>query len=171
MILRNFKKQYTVNANIFVGVAASPVDTNMFEWIAIIKGWVFHWSFRSCVTDYVSISGTICQRPSFRLSLKFLDNCPSEPPKIRFTSKIYHPNIYGDGDVCLKVLQQGWSPALGVKFLLPSLQKLLDELNADDPTNAVAAIEYKNDYETYFEKVSETILENEKNEGGSSSWE
>ena len=116
----------------------------------------------------VRVSDTIYEGARFRLTLKFSEDYPSSPPSVRFISKIYHPNVYGDGDICLNVLQQEWSPALGVKSLLLTLQQLLNEPNADDPTNAVAAEEYKNDYETYCENVRKAIAENQEYAGGSS---
>ena len=112
---------------------------------------------------------TIWQGGKFRLSLKFSDCYPNEPPAVKFLSNIYHPNVYQDGDICLDVLQQEWTPAIGVRSLLLILQQLLDEPNTDSPTNAIAAQEYENDYETYCEKVREMIQQNKKDQGGSSS--
>ena len=66
------------------------------------------------------------------------------------------------------MLQQEWSPALGVNSLLLTLQQLLNEPNADNSTNAVAAEEYNNDYETYFENVRKSIAENQEYAGGPS---
>ena len=102
------------------------------------------------------------------MTLKFFDNYPSSPPRVRFISKVYHPNVYGDGDKCVNVFQQEWSPTLSVESLLLSLQQLLIERNADDPTNAVAAEEFINDYGKYCENVRTAIAENEEKVGGSS---
>ena len=66
------------------------------------------------------------------------------------------------------MLQQEWSPALGVKSLLLTLQQLINEQISDNPTSVVAAEEYNNDYETYCENVRKAIAENQEYAGGSS---
>ncbi len=46
------------------------------------------------------------QNGIFHLLLRFSDKYPMEPPNIQFTSKIFHPNVYLDGTICLDVLTQ-----------------------------------------------------------------
>ena len=61
------------------------------------------------------------------------------PPKIRFLTKVYHPNIDKVGRICLDILKDKWSPALQVRTVLLSLQALLSAPNPDDPLdNGVA---------------------------------
>lgn len=73
------------------------------------------------------------------------------PPKVRFLTKIYHPNIDRLGRICLDILKDKWSPALQIRTVLLSIQALLSAPNPDDPlandvaehwkTNEQAAIE------------------------------
>ena len=54
-----------------------------------------------------------------------------------------------------------------MKSLLLTLRQLVNELNANDPTNTVAAEEYKNDREKYCENLRKAIAENDENVGRS----
>ena len=60
-----------------------------------------------------------------------------EPPKIRFLTPIYHPNIDTAGRICLDSLKMppkgAWKPALNVCTLLTTIQLLMTEPNPDDP--------------------------------------
>lgn len=62
------------------------------------------------------------------------DQYPFVPPKMRFISKVYHPNVSSaNGAICLDILKDQWSPALTLKTALLSLQALLSSPEPDDP--------------------------------------
>lgn len=66
---------------------------------------------------------------SFRLTLTFTDAYPNKPPTVRFVSRMFHPNIYNNGELCLDILQNRWSPTYDVAAILTSVQSLLNDPN------------------------------------------
>lgn len=94
----------------------------------------------------VMISGpkdTAYERGLFRLELFLPLDYPMAPPKVRFLTKMWHPNIDRLGRICLDILKDKWSPALQIRTVLLSIQALLSAPNPDDPLNNTAADEWK----------------------------
>ncbi|KAK3022307.1 hypothetical protein RJ639_046165 [Escallonia herrerae] len=82
----------------------------------------------------------------YPLALHFSEDYPSKPPKCKFPTGFFHPNVYPSGTVCLSILNedsvrrlrtdqilQGWRPAITVKQILVGIQDLLDQPNPADP--------------------------------------
>ncbi|KAJ2744272.1 ubiquitin-conjugating enzyme E2 N [Coemansia sp. BCRC 34301] len=81
----------------------------------------------------------------FLLELFLPDEYPMSPPKVRFLTKIYHPNIDKLGRICLDILKDKWSPALQIRTVLLSIQALLSAPNPDDPLANDVAEQWKTD--------------------------
>ncbi|KAK9690452.1 hypothetical protein RND81_09G128500 [Saponaria officinalis] len=66
-------------------------------------------------------------------------------PKVRFLTKIYHPNIDKLGRICLDILKDKWSPALQIRTVLLSIKALLSSPNPDYPLSENIAKQWKTD--------------------------
>ncbi|KAL5014860.1 hypothetical protein ScPMuIL_009130 [Solemya velum] len=79
----------------------------------------------------------------FNLELFLPEEYPMSAPKVRFMTKIYHPNIDRLGRICLDILKDKWSPALQIRTVLLSIQALLSAPNPDDPLANDVAEQWK----------------------------
>lgn len=109
------------------GISAIPHDDNLRYFDVIIDG----------PGDSPFESG------KFKLELFLPEEYPMGAPKVRFLTKIYHPNIDKLGRICLDILKDKWSPALQIRTVLLSIQALLSAPNPDDPLNNECAQHYK----------------------------
>lgn len=115
---------------------------NAFEWEALI--------FPPEGIEYANAA--------FILSIIFPQDYPFKPPKIKFVTPIYHPNVNtSTGAICLDILSDNWSPALTIQKVLISILSLLNDPNPDDPLVPEIARVYKNDLQQYKEKCQEHV--------------
>lgn len=87
-------------------MSGAPTDNNIMIWNAVIFG----------PHDTPFEDGT------FKLTIEFTEEYPNKPPTVRFVSKMFHPNVYADGGICLDILQNRWSPTYDVSAILTSIQ-------------------------------------------------
>ena len=78
---------------------------------------------------------------------------------VKFLSKIFHPNVYVDGNICLDILRSQWSPIYDVAAILTSIQSLLSDPNPASPANAEASQLYETNRIEYNKRVREIVEE------------
>ncbi|CAF2000080.1 unnamed protein product [Brassica oleracea var. botrytis] len=87
----------------------------------------------------------------------FLKIIQTKPPTVRFVSRMFHPNIYADGSICLDILQNQWSPIYDVAAILTSIQSLLCDPNPNSPANSEAARMFSESKREYNRRVREVV--------------
>ena len=109
------------------GISASPDEANARYFHVMIAG-----------PDGSPFAGGV-----FKLELFLPEEYPMAAPKVRFMTKIYHPNIDKLGRICLDILKDKWSPALQIRTVLLSIQALLSAPNPEDPLATDVAEQWK----------------------------
>ena len=113
------------------GISVSVGENNLRSFNALIQG----------------PPGSPYEGGVFDLEVYLTSEYPMKPPKIRFKTKIYHPNIDKIGRICLDILKSEWTPALQVRTVLLSIQALMGEPNVDDPLDEQVAHHWRTDKE------------------------
>lgn len=123
--------------------SAGPVANDIFQWQATIMG----------PPDSPYKNGV------FFLEIHFPTDYPFKPPKVTFSTRIYHPNINSNGSICLDILRNQWSPALTISKVLLSICSLMCDPNPDDPLVPEIAKLYVHDRAEY-ERTAQEWTEN-----------
>ncbi|PAA90358.1 hypothetical protein BOX15_Mlig027097g1, partial [Macrostomum lignano] len=105
------------------------------------------------------LRGEICGPPDtpyehgkFQLEVVIPDTYPFTPPKVKFITRIWHPNISSvTGAICLDILKDQWAAAMTLRTVLLSLQALLASPEPDDPQDAVVAKQYREQHAVFLQ--------------------
>lgn len=122
-------------------VLATPQDDNIMLWDCIIFG----------------PENSVWEGGCFKLTMKFTEEYPNKPPEVLMKTKVFHPNFYVDGKICIDILKDQWSPIYDIKSILTSIQSLLTDPNPSSPANAEAAKLYNDNIQEYNKRVKECV--------------
>ncbi|KAH7956947.1 hypothetical protein HPB52_013879 [Rhipicephalus sanguineus] len=120
------------------GFSAGLVDDNdIYKWEVLIIG----------------PPDTLYEGGFFKAHLQFPKEYPLRPPKMKFITEIWHPNIEKNGDVCISILHEPgddkygyekaserWLPVHTVETILISVISMLADPNDESPANVDAAV-------------------------------
>ena len=96
----------------------------------------------------------------FDVDIVIPNEYPFKPPKMKFDTKIWHPNISSvTGAICLDILKNEWTPALTIRTALISLQALMCEPVPNDPQDAVVAKQYMSDIKLFNQTAKHWVEE------------
>ncbi|EME27021.1 ubiquitin-conjugating enzyme E2 [Galdieria sulphuraria] len=95
----------------------------------------------------------------FAFRFKIPPTYPHDPPKVKCETKVFHPNIDEEGNVCLNILREDWKPILSLNAILYGLQYLFLEPNPDDPLNKEAANLYRDNKAAFYAQVQRSMRE------------
>ena len=100
--------------------------------------------------------GTPYEGGKFVLQLDFSDNYPFKSPKIKFVTKIYHPNIRQDnGEICDQLIKDQWKPTMTARTVISTLVKLIENPDLESPIEQEIAKEMKENKKSYKAKATE----------------
>ncbi|RHZ77010.1 hypothetical protein Glove_186g135 [Diversispora epigaea] len=133
------------------GFSAGLVDNdNIYEWEIMIIG----------------PPETLYEGGFFKARMTFPKEYPLLPPKLRFVSEMWHPNVYPDGEVCISILHppgedkygyedagERWMPVHTVETILLSVISMLSSPNDESPANIEAAKEWRDRYPQFKKRV------------------
>ncbi|XP_062519222.1 ubiquitin-conjugating enzyme E2 G1-like [Corticium candelabrum] len=129
-------------------------DDDLFKWEVLIIG----------------PQDTLYEGGFFKAHLTFPREYPQRPPKMKFMTEIWHPNIEKNGDVCISILhepgddkwgyemaEERWLPIHTVETILLSVISLLADPNDSSPANVDAAKEWREDRAAFKKKVTRQV--------------
>ncbi|XP_021142652.1 ubiquitin-conjugating enzyme E2 G1 isoform X2 [Columba livia] len=144
------RKRTELNKNPVEGFSAGLIDDNdLYRWEVLIIG----------------PPDTLYEGGVFKAHLTFPKDYPLRPPKMKFITEIWHPNVDKNGDVCISILhepgedkygyekpEERWLPIHTVETIMISVISMLADPNGDSPANVDAAKEWREDRNGEFKR-------------------
>ncbi|PWA50493.1 Ubiquitin-conjugating enzyme E2 13 [Artemisia annua] len=142
------------------GFSAGLVDeSNIFEWSVTIIG----------------PPDTLYDGGFFNARMTFPNDYPVNPPTVRFTSDVWHPNVYSDGKVCISILHppgddpngyetaiERWNPVHTVESIVLSIISMLSSPNDESPANVDAAKMWRERKDEFRKTVSRCVRKSQE---------
>lgn len=123
-------------------------------------------AYRTWDIFIIGAENTLYENTALLAEMTFPTTYPINPPKMRFISKMFHPNIYEDGRVCISILQnreddimgygsvdEKWSPVHGIRTIVLSVISMLHDPNIESPADVNASKMFRDNEEVYKETV------------------
>ena len=86
-----------------------PLKNGILKWIIFMQGPI-HSPFEGSI---------------FIMELNFGEQYPHHPPKLRFLSSVYHPNVDKAGLICHPILIEDYSPSVSLRQILDAIYSML----------------------------------------------
>merc|ERR1719498_580741 len=118
-------------------VSAQPQE-GLFHWTGTIEG----------------PEGTPYEDGIFFLDIKFPADYPGKPPKVKFTTKIYHCNINEKGEICLPIIKDEWTPQKTIAQVLVAILTLMEAPNPQSPLMPDIGALYLKDKDAHDKKAA-----------------
>jgi len=99
---------------------------------------------------------------TFVLYLHLEENYPTFPPKGRFVTSIFHPNINRHGRICHSIFDRNWTSDTTLVQVLNIVYSLLLVPKFSDPVNAVITLDFHHDQVAFQDEVKEHIAKHAK---------
>ncbi|KAG2160982.1 MAG: Uncharacterized protein AUREO_011880 [Aureobasidium pullulans] len=143
------------------GISCGLIDNNVFSWEVMLM-----------LPDE---SGGLYGGGCFRSRLDFPPEYPHMPPKMKFVTPIWHPNIYESGEVCISILHppeedkygyesaaERWSPVQTPETILLSVISMLSSPNDESPANIEAGKQWREDPASFKKKVRRCVRDSQE---------
>lgn len=99
-------------------------------------------------------------RKAFSLRINFPKEYPLKPPAVTFTTKIYHPNVDENGQVCLPIIsKENWKPYTKAYQVLEALYNLVNRPDLAEPVRVELADLLTQNPELFQRKAEEFTLQ------------
>lgn len=120
------KEMHEISLNTPEGIKVQINDADVTDIQAFIQGpegkcsFSVFFLFLFCITFlWIRIApGTPYAGGVFRVKLLLAKDFPATPPKAFFVTRIFHPNVAANGEICVNTLKRDWKPDLGIKHIL-----------------------------------------------------
>lgn len=149
-----------LNKNPVEGFSAGLIDDNdIYRWEVLVIG----------------PPDTYFEGGFFKAHLTFSKDYPVKPPKMKFVTEIWHPNISKTGDVCISILhdpgedrygyerpEERWLPIHTVETIMVSVISMLADPNDESPANLDAAKEWRESRDDFKRKVARCVKKSQE---------
>jgi len=89
----------------------------------------------------------------FRVKFKFTEEFPAAPPKCWFATKIFHPNVGPNGEICVNTLKKDWKSTYGIEHILVTVKCLLIYPNPESALDEEAGKLLLENYSSYCDRA------------------
>ncbi|KAK3673226.1 Ubiquitin-conjugating enzyme E2 15 [Recurvomyces mirabilis] len=160
LLNRQFKQMQTDKD--IPGISCGLVGDSVFEWEIMIM----------LDEEQDGLYGGGC----FKGNMSFPPTYPHAPPRLKFQTPLFHPNVFENGEVCISILHppgddkygyesaaERWSPVQTPETILLSVISMLGSPNDESPANIEAGKLWREDKKEFKKKVRKCVRDSQEN--------